>query len=64
MGALRYTDVAKPLLFVDQFHELRQMIEAFNQHYEREYSPAWLSCIDESMNSWLNKFCLGFLICP
>jgi hypothetical protein len=31
---------------------------------ELDYSPAWLSCLDESMNSWLNKFCLGFMICP
>ena len=50
-GAIRYTDNAEPLLFVDRFHEVRQMIEAFNEHYEREYSPAWISCLDESMNS-------------
>jgi len=63
-GAIRYTDIADPLLFVDKFHEVRQMIERFNEHYAREYSPAWISCLDESMNSWLNKFCLGFMVCP
>jgi hypothetical protein len=64
MGALRYTDVQQPLLFKDQFHEVHQMIDAFNKHYAREHSPAWLSCLDESMNSWLNKFGPGFMICP
>ena len=61
-GALRYTDKAEPLLFVDKFHEVRQVIDAFNDHYEREYSPTWISCLDESMNSWLNKFCPGFMV--
>jgi hypothetical protein len=63
-GAIRYMDKTEPLLFVDMFHEVRQMIEAFNEHYEREYSPAWISCLDELMNSWLNKFCPGFMVCP
>ena len=63
-GAIRYTDIADPLLFVDKFHEVCQMIERFNEHYAREYSPAWISCLDKSMNSWLNKFCPGFMVCP
>ena len=54
-GAIQYADKAEPLLFVDRFHEVRQMIKAFNEYYEREYSPAWISCLDKSMNSWLNK---------
>ena len=40
------------------------MIDAFNDHYANEYAPSWLSCLDESMNSWLNKFCLGFMSVP
>jgi hypothetical protein len=40
------------------------MIDAFNEHYESEYSPSWLSCIDKSMNMWLNKFCPGFMSLP
>ena len=57
-------DEAEPLLFIDMFHEVRQMIKAFNNHYESEYSPAWLSCLNKSMNSWLNKFCPGFMLIP
>ncbi len=54
----------EPLLFTDKFHKVHQMINAFNEHHKKEYSPDWLNCLDKSMNSWLNKFCPGFLICP
>jgi hypothetical protein len=64
MAAIRYTNKDAPLLFHDKFHEVRQMIDAFNDHYSSEYSPSWLNCIDESMSSWLNKFCPGFMIVP
>jgi len=64
MSALKYTDKEAPTTFVDRFHEVRQMIDAFNKHYESEYSPSWLSCINESMNVWLNKFCPGFMSLP
>ena len=32
MQAIRYTDKATPLLFNDPFHEVRQMIDAFNNY--------------------------------
>jgi hypothetical protein len=64
MEAIRYTSKVAPLLFVDRFHEIREMIDAFNNHYSSDYKPSWLNCIDESMNSWLNKFCPGFLSLP
>ncbi len=57
MQALWYTDKAKPLFFIDQFHEVRQMIDSFNNHYENRYRPLWLSCIDESMSTWLHVPC-------
>jgi hypothetical protein len=53
-----------PLLFVDCFHEVCEMIDAFNDHYSSEYKPSWLNCIDRSMNLWLNKFCPGFMSLP
>ncbi len=46
MQALCYTDKEEPLFFIDRFHEVRQMIDAFNEHYEKNYRPSWLSCID------------------
>ena len=64
MAAIRYTNKDVPILFTDKFHEVRQMIDAFNNHYTNEYTPSWLNCIDESMSSWLNKFCPGFMCVP
>jgi hypothetical protein len=52
------------MMFIDCFHKVRQLIDAFNEHYATEYSPLWLSCIDESMNIWLNKFCPAFMSHP
>ena len=40
------------------------MIDTFNDHYANEYAPSWLSCLDESMNSWIDTFCLGFMSVP
>jgi hypothetical protein len=48
MQALRYTDKVGPLFFIDRFHEVRQMIDSFNDHYEKRYRQSWHSCIDES----------------
>ncbi|KAL3773990.1 hypothetical protein ACHAWO_004625 [Cyclotella atomus] len=62
--AIRYTNVPPPTEFEDKFHDVRQMIDAFNQHYEDNYTPSWLSCLDESMNTWLNKNCPGFMVVP
>ena len=64
MATIHYTSKEAPLLFVDRFHKVREMIDAFNDHYSLEYLPSWLSCINESMNTWLNKFCPGFIALP
>jgi len=53
-----------PTSFVDKFHDVRQLIDEWNLHYEENYSPSWLGCLDESMSTWLNKFCLGFMHVP
>ena len=65
---IRFTNKATPTVasdgFVDRFHEVRQMLDAFNDHYDRNYVASWLSCLDESMSSWLSKFCPGFMVVP
>ena len=58
--AIRYTNIESPA-FLDQFHDVRQIIEGWNDHYEGEYIPSWLNCLDELMNSFLDKFCPGFM---
>ena len=62
-SAIHYTDKS-PTDFVDRFHDVCQMIHAFNQHYADKYIQSWRSCLDESMISWLDKFCLGFMSIP
>ncbi|KAL3809499.1 hypothetical protein ACHAXA_009735 [Cyclostephanos tholiformis] len=67
-AALRFTDVRMPTVerdgYEDRFHEVRKMIDEFNNHYAHSYHPSWLNCLDESMSSWLNKFCPGFMCVP
>ena len=62
-AAIRYTNIELPA-FLDRFHDVRQIIEGWNDHYEGEYVPSWLNCLDESMNSFLDKFCQGFMCVP
>ena len=40
------------------------MIVAFNEHMSASYTPSWLNCLDESMNTWKDKFCPGFMSVP
>ena len=53
--AIQYTDKLAPEDFVDKFHDVRQLVDAFNDHMSDAYTPSWLSCLDERMNTWLNK---------
>ena len=34
---------------------MRQLVDAFNDHMSDAYTPSWLRCLDEHMNTWLNK---------
>ena len=63
-SAMCYTDIPSPTEYTDKFHQVRQMLDAFNDHMEESYSPSWLNCLDESMNSWLDKNCPGFMVVP
>ncbi len=62
-AAMRFTDEEVPN-FDNKFHEVQKMIFLFNLHYEQNYIPSWLSCLDESMNSWLDKYSPGFMCVP
>ena len=62
-AAIHYTNIELPS-FLDRFHDVQQTIEGFNDHYEGEYVPSWLNCVDKSMNSFLEKFCPGFMCVP
>ena len=62
-SALRYTNTPPPP-FQDKFHDVRLMLQIFNEHYVDQHSPSWLNVLDESMNTWLNKWCPGFMCVP
>ena len=62
-AAMRFTDEDAPA-FEDKFHEVRKILLLFNLHCDEKYIPSWLSCLDESMNSWMDKYCPGFMCMP
>ena len=62
-AAMRFTDEDAPA-FEDKFDEVRKILSLFNLHYDEKYIPSWLSCLDESMNSWMDKYCPSFMCVP
>ena len=62
-AAIHYTNIESPA-FLDWFHDVRHMVDAFNEHYDMNYVPSWINCLDESMNSFLKTFCPGFMFVP
>ena len=46
---LTFTNIAFPT-WRDKFHEVRQMIAAWNKHMAKVFTPGWISCLDESMS--------------
>ena len=67
-AAIVFTGEKAPTLaqdgYDDRFHAVRALIDAFNEHMSESYFPSWLNCLDESMSSWLSKFCPGFMCVP
>jgi hypothetical protein len=50
--------------FVDHFHDVRKVLDAFNNHMDKSYIQLWLSILHKSMNFWLDKLCPGFMCVP
>eukprot|EP00980_Cylindrotheca_fusiformis_P024084 scaffold11524_cov91-Cylindrotheca_fusiformis.AAC.3 len=64
LGALKYTRSAPPA-YQDKFHEVRDMIDAWNANMNEKFTPSWISCLDESMSVWINPYtCPGFMFVP
>ena len=40
MGALQYTNKPQSQ-YLDKFHDIHQMQDAWNEHMEEVYSPGW-----------------------
>eukprot|EP00934_Nitzschia_sp_Nitz4_P007490 Nitzschia sp. Nitz4//scaffold526_size3785//2112//3756//NITZ4_009261-RA/size3785-processed-gene-0.3-mRNA-1//1//CDS//3329553959//7480//frame0 len=59
-----FTDTDPPA-FQDRFWEVRQMLECWNANMSDCFSASWVSCLDESMSKWVNKYtCPGFMCVP
>jgi hypothetical protein len=64
IAALRFTATPAPT-FQDKFHEVRDLIFAWNNNMTDTFSPSWVSCLDESMSKWTSRWtCPGFMYVP
>ena len=55
----------EPPVYVDQFWEVRQLIDPLNVNMAHNFSPSWISAIDESMSKWVSEYtCPGFMSVP
>ena len=40
-------------------------LEAWNSNMMKQFTPSWVSCLDESMSTWTNKYsCPGWMFSP
>jgi len=64
LSALMYTK-REPPKFCDKFWEVRNLITAWKQNMHDIFSPSYMTCLDESMSIWNNKWsCPGWIFCP
>jgi hypothetical protein len=64
LSNLRFTKSATPS-FKDRFWQVREMIDHWNRNMSEFFVPSWVSCLDESMSTWINKYtCPGFMFVP
>ena len=55
----------QPPAFSDHFWEVREIIEEWNANMTEQFTPSWVSCLDESMSTWTNKYsCPGWMFVP
>ena len=61
---LCFTDCDPPS-YQDKFWEVRQMIAEWNKNMREQFSPSWISCLDESMSIWYSRWtCPGWMFVP
>ena len=52
-------------MYVDKFCFVWRLIDAWNENMNEKFQPGWITCLDESMSAWTNKFtCPGFMFVP
>ena len=51
--------------YVDRFWEVRPLIKAWNENMTQQFLLSSVTCLDESMSKWVNKYtCPGFMVVP
>ena len=50
-----------PTNYRDKFWHIRILIDAFNKQMAKSFAPSWLTCLDESMVTFFNAFCPGWM---
>ena len=41
------------------------MVDEWNKNMAQQFTPSWVSCLDESMSPWTNKYtCPGWMFVP
>ena len=51
--------------YPDRFHEVREMIEAWNENMQNNFKPGHIICLEKSMSTWTNMHtCPGFMFVP
>lgn len=64
IDALSFTDEKAPT-YRDKFWEVRKMISLWNENMADVFIPSWITCLDESMSIWCNRWtCPGWVFCP
>lgn len=73
MSRNRFDDILKGLEFMsedpppykDKFFRIRDIVKSWNENMFENFTPGWISCLDESMMVWTNQFtCPGFMFVP
>ena len=54
-----------PPEYADKFWRVREFIDEWNANMADVFVPSWVSCLDESMMAWMNKYtCPGWMVVP
>ena len=55
----------QPPAFRDRFWVVQEMLEVWNSKMMEQFTPSWVSCLDESMSTWTNRYsCPGWMFVP
>lgn len=53
------------MMYKNQFWELHDILEAWNENMDGNFLASWILCLDESMSKWLLQYtCPGYMCVP